>query len=216
MGHIAAGPKRTATCLPPATRAFLCNILEPLSLEVYTLLGLTPGVNPPNLTQLILERIASGKKIWEFAGRAVFDIGEGLVVKTGGDLDHKREEAGAMRFLAECTPSVPAPRCMGLVTIGKKSLLFMTEISGDTLECRWPTLNAASKIDLQQSLNKVTSILRSVEESKDQPFGSSSGRCRDTRMFDRYTESLVHDEGRSTSSSSPLHHPESRVTTKAG
>jgi aminoglycoside phosphotransferase len=169
-----------------------CDIIEPLSSEVYILLGLAPGSTPPNLAQLILERAAAGKKIWGWTERAVIYIGEGLIVKIGGDLDH--DEAGAMRFLAERAPSLPAPRCMGLITIGKKSLLFMTKIPGDTLEHRWPTLNAESKVDIQRSLNEAVSILRNIEKPEGQPFGSSSGRCRDLRTQNRYAESPVHDE----------------------
>lgn len=190
--RIATGPKRKIAHLPPTTCTLSCDILEPLSSEMYTLLGLTPGSNPPNFTQLILERVAAGKKIWELAGRAVFDIGEGLVAKIGGDLDH--DEVDAMRFLAERAPSLRAPRCLGFVTIGKKSLLFMTKIPGDTLERRWPTLNAESKVYLQWSLDEAISKLRGIEKPEGQPFGPSSGRCRDTRMSDRYTESPVHDE----------------------
>jgi len=159
---------------------------------MYNLLGLAPASDPSNLAQLILERVVAGKKIWGLTGRAVFDIGEGVVVKIGGDLDH--DEAGAMRFLAERAPSLPAPRCMGLITIGKKSLLFMTKIPGDTLERRWATLNTESKVDIRRSLDEAISILRSIEKPERQPFGSSSGRCRDIRMSDRYTESPVHDE----------------------
>jgi len=159
---------------------------------VSTLLGIPAGSNPSNLTQLIVKRAAAGKKIWELAERAVFDMGEGLVMKVGGDLDH--DEAGAMRFLAENAPSFPAPRCMGLVTIGRRSLLFMTKIPGDTLEHRWPTLDAGSKVGIQRSLNEAISILRGIEKPEGQTFGSSSGRCRDIRMSDRYTESPVHDE----------------------
>ena len=159
---------------------------------MYALLGLAPGSNPPNLTQLILERAAAGKEIWGLAGRAVVDIGEGLVVKIGGDLD--RDEASAMRFLAEYAPSLPAPRCMGLVTISKKFLLFMTKIPGNTLEHRWPSLSAESKLDIQRSLNEAISILRGMEKPEGRPFGSPAGRCRDIRMSDRYTESPVHDE----------------------
>jgi hypothetical protein len=169
-----------------------CDIIEPLSSEVYILLGLAPGSTPPNLAQLILERAAAGKKIWGWTERAVIYIGEGLIVKIGGDLDH--DEGGAMRFLAERAPSLPAPRCMGLITIGKKSLLFMTKIPGDTLEHRWPTLNAESKVDIQRSLNEAVSILRNIEKPEGQPFGSSSGRCRDLRTQNRYAESPVHDE----------------------
>ena len=100
--------------------------IEPLSSEVYILLGLAPGSTPPNLAQLILERAAAREKIWEWmhTWRVVIDIGEGLVMKIGGDLDH--DEAGVMRFLAERAPSFPAPRCMGLVIIGEKSVLFLT------------------------------------------------------------------------------------------
>ena len=69
---------------------------------VYALLGIPPGSNPSNLTQLIVERAQAGKKIWELAGRAVFDMGEALVMNFGGDLDH--DQAGTMRFLAENVP----------------------------------------------------------------------------------------------------------------
>jgi aminoglycoside phosphotransferase len=190
--RVAVGSGRGVARFPSVTCILPCDIIESLSSEVYTLLGLTPGSNPPNFIQLILERAVAGEKIWELAGRAVLDIGEGLVMKIGDDLDH--DEVGAMKFLAERAPSLPAPRCMGLVTIGKKSLLFMTKIPGDTLERRWPTLDPESKVDIQRSLNEAISTLRDIEKPEGQPFGSSSGRCRDTRTSDRYTESPVNDE----------------------
>ena len=87
-----------------------------------------------------------GEKIWELGGRAIFDLGEGVVAKVGDDLN--RDEASAMRFLEERFPSFPAPHCLGLVIMGRKSLLFMTKIPGSTLESRWPTLSTQSKVDI--------------------------------------------------------------------
>ena len=126
----AARSRQNTTHLPPATFIFPCNILEPLSPEMHTLLGLAPGSNPPNVTKILLERVTAGKKIWELGGRAIFDLGEGVVVKVGNDLD--RDEASAMLFLEERFPTFPAPHCLGLVVIGRRSLLFMTKIPGDT------------------------------------------------------------------------------------
>ena len=184
------GERHNVIRSPPATSALPCNILEPLSSRIYTLLGLDPGSS--NLTQVLPERVAAGKKIWELGGRAVFDLGEGVVVKVGDDLD--RDEASAMRFLEEHFPAFPAPHCLGFVSIGRASLLFMTKIQGDTLESRWPTLSMKSKAAIQQSLNEAMLILRGAEKAEGQPLGSLSGRCRDIRTSDRYTESPVHDE----------------------
>ena len=189
---VAPGTKHTITYLPPAASTLPCNIFEPLSSKVYTIFGLTPGANPPNFMEIVLERIAAGKKIWEFAGRAVVDIGEGVIIKVGDDLDP--DEAGSLRFLEAHAPTLPAPRCMGLLSIGRHSLLFMTRIPGDPLESRWTGLSAQSKVDIQQSLDKTISVLRSLDKPEGQPFGSSSGRCRDTRRSNRYTELPVHDE----------------------
>ena len=97
----------------------------------------------------MLERVAAGKKIWEFAGRAVLDPGEGVILKAGDDLDP--DEASSMRFLENHAPALPAPRCLGLLTISRRSLLFMTKVPGDTLESRWTNLSAQSKTDIQQS-----------------------------------------------------------------
>ena len=185
-------PRQNITHLPLATSAIPCNVLEPFSSEIHTLLGLTPGSNPPNLTQTLLERLEAGKKIWELGGRAIFDLGEGVVAKVGEDLDC--DEASTMRFLEERFPSFPAPRCLGQVAIGRKSLLFMTKIPGSTLESRWPTLSTQSKVDIQLSLNRAILVLRGVEKAEGQLLGSLSGRCRDIRTSDRYTESPVHDE----------------------
>jgi len=60
--------------------------------------------------------------------------------------------------LAERAPCLP----MGLVTIGKTSLLFMTMIPGDTLEPQWPTLDAESKVNIQRSLNEAILVLRGI------------------------------------------------------
>jgi len=189
---VAVRPRQNITNLPPTTSAVPCNILEPFSSELNTLLGLTPGSNLPNLTQTLLERLKAGKKIWELGGRAIFDLGEGVVAKVGDDLN--RDEASAMRFLKDRFPSFPVPHCLGLAAIGRKSLLFMTKIPGGTLESRWPTLSTQSKVDIQQSLNRAILVLRGVEKAEGQPLGSLSGRCRDIRTSDRYTESPVHDE----------------------
>jgi hypothetical protein len=129
----------------------------PLLRDAY-LLEFAPGSNPPNLTQVLLERIAAGKKIWELGGRAVFDLGEGVVVKVGDDLD--RDEASSMRFLEEHFPTFPAPHCLGLVSLGWVSLLFMTKIPGNTLESRWPTLSTQSEAEIRQSLNAAILVLR--------------------------------------------------------
>jgi len=113
-------------------------------------------------------------------------------MKVGDDLDP--DEAGTMRFLEERAPSLPAPRCMGLLTIGRRSLLFMTKVLGDTLESRWTDLSAQSKTDIQKSLSDAISVLRSIDKPREQPFGSLSGRCRDIRISDRYTDSPIYDE----------------------
>lgn len=185
-------PRRNTTHLPLATSTLPCNILFSPSRQICTLLGINTGSNLPNSTQDLLKRVKAGKKIWELGGRAIFDLGEGVVAKVGSNLDH--DEASAMRFLEERLPAFPAPRCLGLISIGRVSLLFMTKIPGDTLESRWPTLSMQSKAEIQQSLNIAISVLRGVERAEGQPLGSLSGRCRDTRRSDRYTESPVHDE----------------------
>ncbi|KAF9793248.1 kinase-like protein [Thelephora terrestris] len=190
--NIALGPRQKLVHLPPASSSLPYKILEPLSPEICALFGLTSHFNQSNLTQIVLERVAVGKKIWELAGRAVFDLGEGVVVKAGDDLHP--DEASSMRFLENHAPTLPAPRCMGFLTIGRRSLLFMTKIPGDTLQNRWSTLSAQAKLGIQQSLSEAISVLRNIEKPEGQPFGSLSGRCTDTRISDRYTDSPVHDE----------------------
>jgi len=101
-------------------------------------------------------------------GVGCLDVGEGLVIKVGGDL--------------------------GLVTIGQKSLLFATMIPGDTLECWWPILNAESKVDIQRSSSEAIQIVPGAEKPEGQPFNElllTSPPSRISHGYKRWIASML-------------------------
>ncbi|KAK0461655.1 kinase-like protein [Desarmillaria tabescens] len=145
-------------------------------------------------TSTIIHRISAGTPIGEGSSRTVVQISNDVVVKVGKDLDH--DESGFLKFLAEQVPGVPAPRVLGLITIGSTSYMFMTRIRGTTLEQRWPTLSEEVKKSIRTTLDHILQLLRSVAVLHGAPLGSPCGRrlCKDVRMSTRTGLRSIYDE----------------------
>ncbi|CCL98373.1 uncharacterized protein FIBRA_00368 [Fibroporia radiculosa] len=161
--------------LPP------CAIVFPPSSYVRELLGVADKTSPSCLSEAVVHHVAHGRTIWEGLSRSVVQLGD-VAVKVGSNIEHDEHEL--LRYLEEHLPDLPAPRALGLLTVGRLSYFFMSYVPGNTLEQRWPSLSSQQKMDIRSSLNSILAKLRSVELSPGAPFGSLAGLrlCKDLRM----------------------------------
>lgn len=160
----------------------VCKILE------------TPDGSTSDLSSPVVGRVYAGKPIWSGISYAVIQISESVCVKVGPGLDH--DEHAVLQFLEERVPSIPAPRALGLITVGSTSFLFMTLIPGATLEARWPSLSAEAKTDIRRAVDKHLLVLRQIEHPRNAPFGCPVGRrvCKDVRRDERSNTSPNNSE----------------------
>ncbi|KAH6719269.1 hypothetical protein BKA61DRAFT_629988 [Leptodontidium sp. MPI-SDFR-AT-0119] len=111
----------------------------------------------------------------------VLRASEAIAVKVTRDVDNITEYT-SMQYLWDQKPSIPAPRPLGLVKMGKFYLIFMTFISGLDLEEAWPQLEDHQKRDISSQLDVILSDLRSLPFPKNQSLGGVQGEgCKDAR-----------------------------------
>ncbi|OJT14177.1 hypothetical protein TRAPUB_9288 [Trametes pubescens] len=147
-----------------------------------------------HVSSLVVSRVFSGKMVWESGVRAVIQISRDVAVKVTRSLDH--DEHDVMRYLEERIPAIPAPRALGLVTVGATAFMFMTLIPGTTLEARWPSLSPEAKRKIRWVLDATLLALRRVELPPGEPFGTPVGRhlCKDARNDIRVSSSPIYSE----------------------
>lgn len=193
--------------LPPS----VCNsypypheIICPLSPQSVCKILETPDGSTSDLSSPVVGRVYAGKPIWSGISYAVIQVSESVCVKVGPGLDH--DEHAVLQFLEERVPSIPAPRALGLITVGSTSFLFMTLIPGATLEARWSSLSAEAKTDIRRAVDKHLLVLRQIEHPRNAPFGCPVGRrvCKDVRRDER-SPRLFTPKLKSTTSSYTRH-----------
>ncbi|KAF2277835.1 uncharacterized protein EI97DRAFT_500070 [Westerdykella ornata] len=101
-------------------------------------------------------------------------------------------EYTTLRYLEEHTPSIPAPRSLGLVRLGECFLLFMSLVPGTTLGTVWPNLDDSLKRSVQEQLNDIFIDLRSLTRPDNMPLGGVAGEgCQDLRRHVRRTKEPI-------------------------
>ena len=101
-------------------------------------------------------------------------------------------EHTAMQYLQQHIPTIPAPRSHGLITSKGRAYLFMTYVSGQTLEAVWPRLTSEQKHDIQHQLQHLVNEMQSHHKPDMMPLGGPGGEgCKDTRRFTRISSSAL-------------------------
>lgn len=169
------------------------TIVRPFAPAVLDLLGITDG-SLTEISSLVVSRVFSGKTIWESGAHAVIQISQSVTVKIAHSLDH--DEHDVLRYLEERIPSIPAPRALGLITVGPIAFMFMTLIPGSTLEARWPSLSSDAKRKIRGVLDTNLLTLRQVKLPLGEPLGTPVGRrlCKDIRDDIRVSPSPIYSE----------------------
>ncbi|KAH9917993.1 kinase-like domain-containing protein [Fomitopsis serialis] len=198
----AASRQISAGCLAPLPSIhfpFPCplphSIIYPLSPVVCQLLEIWDA-SVSDLSATIVGHALSGTLLWEHSVRAVIQIGENVVVKVAQSQYFNHDEHGVLQFVEEHFPSIAAPRALGLVTVGSTSFMFMTLVPGTTLEKRWPSLSAETKLRIRDLLDETVATFRQLESPCGAPLGSPVGRrlCKDVRRDDRVSASSLYSE----------------------
>ena len=112
-----------------------------------------------------------------------------MVVKCGADTIAKViwgaeefTEYTTLQYLLEHRPSIPAPRPLGLLRMGRVSVLFTSYFPGTTLEAVWADLAADQKASVRDQLDAIFRDLRTMQLPYGMPFGGVAGEgCKDQR-----------------------------------
>ena len=112
-----------------------------------------------------------------------------MVVKCGVDTVAKVvwgaeefTEYTTLQYLLEHRPSIPAPRPLGLLRMGRVSIFFTSYFQGTTLEAVWADLAADQKADVRDQLDAIFRDLRTMQLPYGMPLGGVAGEgCKDQR-----------------------------------
>lgn len=84
--------------------------------------------------------------------------------------------------MLEHRPSILAPRPLGLLRIGRVSILFTSYFSGTTLEAVWADLAADQKASVRDQLNAIFRDLKTMQLLHDMPLSDiADEECKDQR-----------------------------------
>ncbi|KAJ4293709.1 hypothetical protein N0V88_005217 [Collariella sp. IMI 366227] len=206
----------------PKMGAFLIDgpiqIIHPLTKRIVEVAEM-PDILPEEALQLaadlvlgINKAIEKGEILWELHGTAVVGLSPTEVVKIGTSLDP--DEIMNLNYINTHVPAVPAPACLGVFTVMKRTYFFMSRAEGVELESLWPDLSVENKLSIQAQLNTILQALRNapnppnLDRDGPQKFGSfASAICRDNRREQRtntvpiqteaqFNDFLCHHSGR--------------------
>jgi hypothetical protein len=172
------------------------NIVFPLADSVQELFHNDSSIQ--SLADALHNLINRSPVIWKpkfSCHKIVLSISPNICVKIITDVADTTEYS-TLRYLQTHLPDIPAPKPLGLVTFGERfSLLFMTLMSGSTLEAIWPTLNHVQKTYVQEQLNGIFTSLRSHRPSSKERtlLGGTAGEgCKDLRRHVRSTTEPIY------------------------
>ncbi|CAL5872515.1 uncharacterized protein PFLUO_LOCUS6779 [Penicillium psychrofluorescens] len=114
-------------------------------------------------------------KLWENPVRGVVvKCSEEIVAKVIlGDQDYT--EYTSMEFLAEWAPDIPVPKAHGLIAFGPFRVIFMSYIPDITLAKVWPSLSHKGKLFIQEQLEEIFRLLRSIRQYDGKALGGVCG-----------------------------------------
>ena len=112
-----------------------------------------------------------------------------MVVKCGIDTIAKLvweaeefTEYTTLQYLLEHRPSIPAPRPLGLLRMGRVSIMFTSYLPGTTLEAVWANLVADQKASVRDQLDAIFRDLRTMQLPRNMLLGGVAGEgCKDQR-----------------------------------
>ena len=118
-----------------------------------------------------------------------------IVVKGGVDTIAKLvcgaeefTEYTTLQYLLKHRPSIPAPRPLGLLRIGRVSIFFTSYLPGMTLEAKWADLAADQKASVRDQLNAILRDLRTMQLPHGMPLGGVAGEgSKDQRRHLRHS-----------------------------
>jgi hypothetical protein len=173
------------------------DILFPLSQAVLRLLervSNTAESLPNGLSQRLLEALQASEILWKapFARhKMVFKCDPDIVVKVVRTLGDYTEYT-TLQYLQQHKPSIPAPRPLGCVQMGRISLIFMTHKPQMTLGQIWRGLDLDQKASVGEQLNAILTDLRSLQFTEGSPLGGVAGEgCKDVRRHLRRSENPI-------------------------
>ncbi|KAJ5927968.1 hypothetical protein N7466_006924 [Penicillium verhagenii] len=188
----ADGDIRRSLCPSDPTK-----IIFPLSESVKNLLqsvSQTAEHLSDELSQRIIEVLHSSEVLWKppFARhKGVFKCSADIAVKAIRNMEHYTEYT-TLQYLAHHKPNIPAPRPLGLVRMGKISLLFMTYMRSTPLGEVWQTLEPCQKASLRNQLNAILADLRTLPFTEGAPLGGVAGEgCKDLRRHVRVSNTPI-------------------------
>jgi hypothetical protein len=167
------------------------TVRYPLSESVRKLLAEDPSVSmtevsfsETELPRALCSLMWRSEVLWksEFPHKKmVFKCDPATVVKA---VRHAKDytEYTTLQYLEMHTPTVPAPRPLGLIDMNGVSLIFISYIPETTLREIWAQLHYSQKISVQNQLNQILTDLRSLPFPNGIPLGGVGGEgCKDAR-----------------------------------
>ncbi|EXJ82312.1 hypothetical protein A1O3_06125 [Capronia epimyces CBS 606.96] len=126
------------------------------------------------------------------ASSVVFRCSPNAVVKVIWNAEDYTEYT-MLQFLSEQAPDVPAPKPLGVLKIGRLSLIFESYIPGQQLSEVWSNLTPQQKNSLMAELELILRNLRSISCPQNQPLGGVAGEgCKDLRRHVRRNSSPIY------------------------
>lgn len=172
-------------------------ILRPLAPEVNAVLQLYNREQDCNssddtIRSALSHALQNGKILWEHFGRAVVQLNEKIVVKLGPDL--RLTESDITDHIQKHSNDVPIPQPLGALSIGNRTYIFMTLITGSPLGKLWPSLSDDEKFSIQDQLNVIMGALRKLPLPSNYLGSGSPPRCIDCRRWRRECPDSIENE----------------------
>lgn len=175
------------------------TVIFPLSDSVNDMLAIKerPPIGPQSEeTRLAFARmIRRGEVLYKYGNgsdRMVVKCGPDVVVKIAATEDHV--EFTNLQYLNRHCPEIPAPKPLGLVTLGATFYMLTSFIPGITIREAWKDMQHDQKLHFRDHLNELLLKMRSLPHPDDMPLGGvSSGFCKDTRRQTRLSKSPIKD-----------------------
>ncbi len=136
----------------------------------------------------IQKAIQNGEVLWRskaLSGNMVVKCNDRIAVKIIPRTSDYTEFT-TMRYLQANLPDVPAPRPLGVISCGRSSYIFMTYVSGVSLDTIWPDLDEKQKKHIASELNEILERIRQERCPLGEVLGGVGGEgCKDARRHIR-------------------------------
>ncbi|KAI4931932.1 uncharacterized protein J4E92_003830 [Alternaria infectoria] len=185
--------KKDVPLVPDDIRDFLheytsATVIFPLSESVRGLIE--SDHDESSLARSVHKLVEQSDVVWKpkiGKHEIVLKCSPGIALKIISNMDNLTEYT-TLQYLEEHKPTIPAPRPLGLVRLGRFFLVFMTLVPGTTLEAVWPKLDDSLKRSVQAQLNDIFIEVRSLTRPDNMPLGGVAGEgCQDARRDVRRT-----------------------------